>query len=100
MGREIKPANARPGDFLNISWKKGGGHSVIFLGWYKSKKGEKSLVYWSSQKATNGYGDQVIPLERIANIKIIRLTNPEKVFSFNPGTLVTTRVPGDVINFK
>jgi len=100
IGREIKPANARPGDFLNISWKKGGGHSVIFLGWYKSKKGEKSLVYWSSQKATNGYGDQVIPLERIANIKIIRLTNPEKVFSFNPGTLVTTRVPGDVINFK
>ena len=30
MGTEIKPKDALPGDFMNISWKKGAGHSVVF----------------------------------------------------------------------
>ncbi len=33
MGQEIRPAQLRPGDFVNISWKTGLGHSVIFLVW-------------------------------------------------------------------
>jgi hypothetical protein len=34
MGVELEPIHARPGDFLNINWKTGNGHSVVFLGWH------------------------------------------------------------------
>jgi len=97
-GTVIEPKNARPGDFVNISWKKGGGHSVIFLGWRKDKAGKKYIVYWSSQKGTDGFGDQVVEIERIKSIKVVRLTNPEKIFNFNINTPVTTKVPGDKIS--
>jgi len=96
-GTVIEPKNARPGDFVNISWKKGGGHSVIFLGWRKDKAGKKYIVYWSSQKGTDGFGDQVVEIDQIKNIKVVRLANPEKIFNFNINTPVTTKVPGDKI---
>lgn len=96
MGQVIDPAEARPGDFANISWKKGLGHSVIFLGW-AIVDGDQKIVYWSSQKATNGYGDQIVSLQKIKNIKMARLTNPENIFTFDPLTAVTLDVPGDSI---
>jgi len=99
MGQEIKPRQARPGDFMNISWKHGGGHSVIFLGWYKDEAGEKYVVYWSSQTRTNGFGDEVIPIERIQDVKVVRLTHPENLFTFDVNTPVDRRVPGDVIDW-
>ena len=68
MGKMINPINARPGDFLNISWKNGGGHSVIFLGWYLNEDNKKCLVYWSSQTRTNGLGDEVIPINKIHSV--------------------------------
>ena len=96
MGNVIPPDEARPGDFANISWKSGLGHSVIFLGWV-TIGGDKKLVYWSSQTGTNGYGDQAVSLSRIKNIKIVRLTHPENIFSFDPTQVVTLDVPGDSI---
>ncbi len=48
MGERITPKEARPGDFLNISWKSGVGHSVVFLGWYKDEAGKKYLLYWNT----------------------------------------------------
>ncbi|MBD3291180.1 hypothetical protein GF337_20430 [candidate division KSB1 bacterium] len=96
MGEVISPEEARPGDFANISWKSGLGHSVIFLGW-AIIDGDKKLVYWSSQTGTNGYGDQVISLSKIKSIKIVRLTQPENMFTFNPAQEVTLDVPGDSI---
>jgi len=99
MGTEIQPNNARPGDFVNISWKKGGGHSVVFLGWRKDRAGKKYIVYWSSQKGTEGYGDQVVSLERIESIKVVRLTHPENLFHFNIEARVSTKIEGDIINF-
>ncbi|RLE45025.1 hypothetical protein DRJ25_06175, partial [Candidatus Woesearchaeota archaeon] len=84
--------------FLNISWKNGGGHSVIFLGW-TTQNNDKKLVYWSSQTSTNGYGDQTVSLDRIAAVKIVRLTHPEKIFTFDYLTPVTTTVPGDSITW-
>ncbi len=97
MGEEIKPSSARPGDFVNISWKNGGGHSVVFLGWRRDEENQDHIVYWSSQKGTDGYGDQVVSLERIKEVKFVRLTNPEKLFSFDVNTDYTRDIPGDEI---
>ncbi len=99
IGMEVKPNQARPGDFMNISWKKGGGHSVIFLGWYKDKEGKRQLLYWSSQKGTNGIGDQLVNVANIKNVKVVRLVNPAGIFHFNINTPVNLKVPGDEIVF-
>lgn len=99
MGKEIKPSNARPGDFMNISWNKGAGHSVVFLGWYKDENGQKNIVYWASQTRTNGFGDEVIPLDRIKEVKVVRLTDPENVFKFDVTTPVQRDIPGEVIDW-
>ncbi len=96
MGQEVVPQDLRPGDFVNISWKSGLGHSVIFLGWAKVKR-DKKMLYWSSQRATNGYGDQLVSLQRIKNIKGVRLTRPDGVFTFDPNTPVDTNIPKDRI---
>lgn len=97
MGEEIKPQQARPGDFINISWAKGLGHSVVFLGWYQDENGQKNIVYWASQTRTNGFGDEVIPLERIKEIKAVRLVHPENLFKFDVNTPVQRDIPGDKI---
>ena len=99
MGQEIKPRQARPGDFMNISWKHGGGHSVIFLGWHKDEAGKKYVVYWSSQTRTNGFGDEVIPIERIQEVKVVRLIHPGNLFTFDVNTPVDRGVPGDGIDW-
>jgi hypothetical protein len=99
MGKEIKPRRARPGDFMNISWEKGGGHSVVFLGWYQDENQKKHIVYWASQTRTNGFGDEVIPLERIKEIKAVRLINPENLFTFDVNTPVKREIPGDKIDW-
>jgi len=98
MGKEITPAQLRPGDFVNITWKKHFGHSVIFLGWI-TLKGDKKIVYWSSQKATNGYGDQVVTLKRIKTIKAVRLANLDRLFEFDPKQAVDIKVTGDMIGW-
>ncbi|MBI1289875.1 hypothetical protein GC173_01340 [bacterium] len=98
MGREITPIEARPGDFMNISWVSGLGHSVVFLGWkVDPDTGERGVLYWASQKGTNGLGDQFSPLEKIKVVKTVRLTNPENVFSFDVDKTVERRIPGDKI---
>ncbi|HUX93952.1 MAG TPA: hypothetical protein VMV36_09085 [Ignavibacteriaceae bacterium] len=99
MGVEVKPEDAIPGDFMNISWKSGIGHSVIFLGWYLDKNGDKCVAYWSSQKGTNGFGDQIVSLKKIKSLKIVRLTKPQNIFKFNISKKVNTNVAGDMPTF-
>lgn len=98
MGKVVKPEDARPGDFMNISWKTGIGHSVVFLGWYIDNDGTKNVVYWSSQKATNGMSDQIVPISRIKEVKIVRLTKPQNLFKFDISNKVDKNIPGDPIN--
>ncbi len=100
MGMAVSPVSARPGDFMNISWKSGLGHSVVFLGWVLDEAGKKYLNYWSSQKSTNGLGDQVVSLEKIKEVKIVRLTNPEKLNSFSilPDS-IDVNISGEKISF-
>lgn len=96
MGWRIKPDDARPGDFMNISWKSGLGHSVVFLGWGE-KNGDKGVLFWSSQTGTNGYGDMFAPLSKIKDVLIVRLVNPYAIYSLDPNRKVTTKIAGDVL---
>jgi len=99
MGKRIYPINARPGDFLNISWKNGGGHSVIFLGWYVNEENEKCVVYWSSQKSTNGLGNSIVPISKIREVMFVRLTSPENLFTFDVKKQVDHSVKGNSIDW-
>jgi hypothetical protein len=99
MGKKIDPISARPGDFMNISWTNGGGHSVIFLGWYQDEGGEKKLFYWSSQTRTNGFGDELVPLDKIREVMVVRLAKPDNLFSFNIDTKVDRKVVGDELSW-
>lgn len=100
IGVRVPPQFARPGDFMNIDWKNGGGHSVVFLGWYVDNTGQKGAMYWSSQKSTNGLGDDFAPLSKIHDVVIVRLTHPERLKDFDPTRQVETKVPYDVIDWK
>ncbi len=95
MGEEVTPERARPGDFMNISWTSGVGHSVVFLGWRVDKDGGKRLVFWSSQKGTNGLGDIATSIDKVKTVKIVRLTKPENLFTFDPAKSVNRKIPGD-----
>ena len=95
MGKRIHPLNARPGDFMNISWINGGGHSVIFLGWYQDKRDRKKVLYWSSQTRTDGFGDELVSLDKIREVMVVRLSNPDNLFTFNVETKVNRTVKGD-----
>ncbi len=84
MGSRVNPIDAQPGDFCNIDWVNGPGHSVIFLGWDVEPDGQVSMRYWSSQKGTNGMGDQTKPLSTMTGFVFTRLTHPEGIFVFDP----------------
>jgi hypothetical protein len=98
-GTEIKPNHLRPGDFVNISWKSGLGHSVVFLGFYKDDEGKKQILFWSSQKGTNGLGDLHAALDKISEVKCVRLTNPQALLTFDPPAKVNRKIPGDTIDW-
>lgn len=99
MGVQIAPRRARPGDFVNVSWKNGLGHSVIFLGWHIDSRGQKFIRYWSSQTGTHGLGDQTSNLSKIRAVNVIRLVHPEKLFTFNPATTVDRHIAGSPIDW-
>ncbi len=99
MGVEIEPKHARPGDFMNINWKSGNGHSTVFLGWHEDSQHVKSIMYWASQTGTNGLGDQMSKIEKIASVKIVRLTSPGNLLTFDPATPVDNKVEGDPIGW-
>jgi hypothetical protein len=84
MGQRVGALDAEPGDFCNINWVKGPGHSVVFLGWDSTAEGEPTMRYWSSQKGTNGLGDQTSTLASMSGIVFTRLTRPEALFEFDP----------------
>jgi hypothetical protein len=98
-GTVIKPNQLRPGDFLNISWKSGNGHSVVYLGFYKSEIGKKQILFWSSQKGTNGLGDMLTSIDRIADVKCVRLTDPKKLLTFDVKAPVNRKTAGDKIEW-
>ena len=87
VGEAIPARELRPGDFANIAWKSGLGHSVVFLGWTKDPAKGDAIVYWSSQKGTNGLGDQVSALSTVDALCAVRLTHPERLATFVPGTV-------------
>ena len=87
IGERIPAREAIPGDFMNISWKTGIGHSVVFLGWTRVEGTKPAIVFWSSQKGTNGLGDMVAALDTVKALSTVRLTRPERVLTFEPGNV-------------
>lgn len=96
IGEMVDPAAALPGDFMNISWKSGLGHSVVFLGWGVDAQGRKGVRYWSSQTGTNGLGDQFSTLDKVKSVLAVRLTKPGRIFTFDPSAKVNPKLPGQV----
>jgi hypothetical protein len=59
IGKEVKAADAREGDFLQLWRTNKSGHSVVFLDWVTDGSKRIGLKYRSSQKSTDGIGDRV-----------------------------------------
>ncbi len=92
LGTRVDPLDAKPGDFCNLDWRNGMGHSVVFLGWDTTSDGEMAMRFWSSQKSTNGLGDRTARLSEVKGFVFTRLTNPEDILTFDP-TKKIARVP-------
>ena len=84
MGKRVAVGDAVSGDFCNINWVKGPGHSVVFLGWENTVDGQPGMRFWSSQKSTDGLGDLVVPVTSISGVVFTRLTDPEAIYEMNP----------------
>ncbi|MFT7520376.1 MAG: hypothetical protein ACI9MC_002521 [Kiritimatiellia bacterium] len=86
----VDQIDARPGDFVNISWRGGRGHSAVFLGWTFSE-GQPAMRYWSSNPGTDGYGDQTSLLSDMDALVVVRLRRPAAFKSFQPEGAVRRR---------
>ncbi|MBN9419883.1 MAG: hypothetical protein J0I12_30795 [Candidatus Eremiobacteraeota bacterium] len=98
LGEEVAPRDALPGDFVNISWKSGNGHSVVFLGYSRDEQDGLRVSFFSSQASTQGLADHTVSADLIEDVKFVRLTHPERLFTFEPG-VVQTEVPKDHLDF-
>lgn len=87
LGEEVAPRDALPGDFVNISWKTGLGHSVVFLGYSRNAQDDLQVSFFSSQASTKGLADHTVAAETVADVKFVRLTHPERLFTFEPGAV-------------
>lgn len=98
MAQEVPPEEARPGDFLNINWKTGTGHSVVFLGYSRDSERRLQVNYFSSQASTGGLADHTVLAEKIQNVKFVRLTTPQNLSRFDPGSPVHRQVAPDFLS--
>jgi len=72
-------SEARPGDFMKIFWsnqvgRSEHGHSTIFLG-TENRLGVEYVRYWSSN-VPSGYGEKIVPRNKIASAIFSRLETP------------------------
>jgi hypothetical protein len=57
IGHEVKPQDAKAGDFMQL-YRTKSGHSVVFLKWIERSGKTVGFTYRSSQKSTNGIGER------------------------------------------
>ena len=80
LGRNFDDfSEARPGDFMKIFWSRQvgrseHGHSTIFLG-MENRLGVEYVRYWSSN-VPSGYGEKIVPRNKIASAIFSRLETP------------------------
>ena len=80
LGRNFDDfSEARPGDFMKIFWSRQvgrseHGHSTIFLG-TENRLGVEYVRYWSSN-VPSGYGEKIVPRNKIASAIFSRLETP------------------------
>jgi hypothetical protein len=75
LGMSVNLTEARAGDFLQL-WRKptvnnpkGSGHSVVYL---SHDNAAGTLTYFSTQRRTNGPGEQTERLENLAELYFVR----------------------------
>jgi hypothetical protein len=71
----------------------------VFLGWCLNPAGEKCVMFWSSQKSTNGYGDKISRLSTVKDVVVVRLTHPNRLYTFDPKQTIDHSVLGDTVNW-
>jgi len=87
LGRNFDNFNqAQPGDFMKIFWssevgRSEHGHSCIFLG-TENRLGVEYVRYWSSN-IPSGYGEKIVPRNKIAYAIFSRLETPENLSRIN-----------------
>ncbi|MBT9589055.1 hypothetical protein IV102_37320 [bacterium] len=96
MGQAIAPAQALPGDFVNISWKSGLGHSVVFLGYSRDEVGALRVSFFSRQASTNWLTIPYRPVPSRTSC-LCALTHPERIWDFSLDSRVDTGVAGDLL---
>lgn len=99
MGKRVDPDEAVPGDFVYFERTNGLGHCVVFLGFYVNYYGEKMMIYFSSQEQTLGIGDGFTSVNSIDSAVFVRLTDPDKLFTFNPEKQIEVAIEGDSIGW-
>lgn len=97
LAQVVPPEQARPGDFLNINWKTGIGHSVVFLGYSLDSEQRLQVSYFSSQASTSGLADHTVLADKIQDVKFVRLTRPENLSVFEPDAAVDRQVSPDFL---
>lgn len=76
---------ARPGDFVQLWRTNRSGHSVIFINWVYSSKGDKiGIQYWSTQIPTSGIGYRT---ELFGNMPGVGLVDPDRLSIARPSIL-------------
>lgn len=78
IGQEVKIADAREGDFLQLWRTNKSGHSVVFLEWVTEGGKPIGIKYRSTQKLTDGIGDRVEHFAESAGKK--GLVDPERIY--------------------
>jgi hypothetical protein len=58
IGQTVSPADAQPGDFMQLWRTTKTGHSVVFLEWVIKDGKPIGFTYRSSQESTKGIGDK------------------------------------------
>ena len=66
IGGEVKAADARAGDFLQLWRTNKSGHSAVFLEWVIEDGKRVGVKYRSTQKSTGGIGDRVEYFDGVA----------------------------------
>jgi hypothetical protein len=84
-------AQAKPGDFMKIFWSRQvgrseHGHSTIFLG-MENRLGVHYVRYWSSN-IPSGYGEKIVPRNKIAYAIFSRLQSPANLARINGAPFV------------
>ena len=63
------------------AWGNGGFRDLPRI--LQRRRRREEIIFWSSQTGTNGLGDEMATLAKISEVKCVRLTDPQKLLTFD-----------------